>query len=188
MKFFAFAAVSVAALLTSCVFAGEPRIIYEAGDTVNTSFYLGDKGQNAELDEIDGQPVLWLEYNRAEAPWFSMAFRAVDRSNAAGPFKTAKVSFEIYVPEEAGARWINIRIVDKDGETAQNGAKIEPDMRGWVTVSTSVDALKPSSVWGGNDANKVIDFPARFTEITIDFSSKIATGRLALRRITVEED
>ena len=179
---------AVVLLLSSCALAGDPKVIYEAGDKLNAHFYLSDKGQNSELDEIDGEPVLWLEYNRAEAPWFSMQFRAPDRSNVAGPFKSAKTIFEVYLPEEAGASWLNMRIVDKDGETIQYGAKIEPTMQGWVSLTATVDAQKPSSTWGGNVSNKVIDFPARFTEITIDFRNKTATGRLAIRRILVEEE
>lgn len=167
---------------------GEPVVLFDAASGRRPYLPMRDQGQNTEQDVLDGQPVLWLEYNRVEAEVFCMGISEVAETKVIEAFSSARISFEIFFPEEAGINWVTIRFVDKDKEVCQFCLKFDPSLRGWHTLTMPVNPEKCYATWDGDVKNTKMDFPASPAEIVLDFSEKVATGRVALRRITLEED
>lgn len=175
-----------AALLPLC--GGEPRLLVTEPEQLRTGFYMAEKGQNSEPGVIDGKKMLWIEYNRAEAPWCAMTFGVPGRTLTVGPFRKASFQVELYVPEEAEAKWINLQLLDRDDEIFQISARIAPEDRNWHTYTLEADTAKPLLSWGGKVTNKVIDFPARLHGLTVDFINKTGAGRVGLGAIRVTEE
>ena len=166
----------------------ELRTLVAEPENLRTSFYMEDKGQNSEPGEIDGRKCLWIEYNRAEAPWCAMAFSVPGRSLEFSSFRKIVLQAELHVPTEAGARCLSLQLIDRDDEIFQISAQISPEDPGWQTCSFEIDTAKSILSWGGKVNNKVIDFPARLYGLTVDFRNRIGTGRVALGKITVTEE
>ncbi len=166
----------------------ELRPLVTEPEKLRTSFFMAEKGQNSEPGEIDGKKMLWIEYNRAEGPWCAMAFQVPGRSLTVGPFRKAVFQVELFIPEEAGAKWINLQLIDRDDEIFQISALIAPDDRNWKTYTVEADTAKSILSWGGKVNNKVIDFPARLHGLTIDFYNKLGTGRVGLGKISIIEE
>lgn len=171
----------------ACAVGGESIVLFDAANGKKPYLPMRNQGQNTVADELDGRPVLWLEYNRVEADVFCMGISDVVEAKEIGEFASAKITFDIFFPEEAGANWVTIRFRDKDKEICQFCLKFDPSLRGWHTLTMPIDPEKCYATWDGDVKNKKMDFPAAPVEFLVDFSEKIATGRLALARIVLED-
>lgn len=186
MKQFFFSVLILLAFTVVALRAAEPIVLFDAGSNV-TWFTSSDEadGNTLEFGEIDARPVLWFEYNRAETPWSCASIHGDIAYRRIPEFKAGHFEVDIYLPPEAGASWISFRFYDKDDEMINNCFDIlKANLPvGWSTITLPVNPQKPYSTWGGKVTNHVIDFPARFDNLAIDYIAKIATGRLAIARI-----
>lgn len=125
----------------------------------------------------DGKPMLAVKWNCAAASYLEFSF---DKPVALPEFRAGDLDVDLFIPENAPIRKISLRITDAQGETLQYQltGKIQS---GSQTLRCQLKDTNPSS-WGTKKNGK-IDFPAKFSGMSVDFDRKDGNGELRIGKI-----
>lgn len=159
-------------------------ILDPENDRLVSDFYLyKDKGQSGSVETMDGKKAFVADFNCQEAPHCEF-FLSTGKSIPLA-FSKAKVTVELYLPEDNKVRVFSLRFADRDGEIFNYPCPVKTPRKGWQTIE--FDLAAPSNSWGGNDkANHRLDLPLKPYAYTINFTSRTGTGRLGIGKIEAE--
>lgn len=145
----------------------------------------GKREQAAGIDTFDRRKALRIDWNNARAGHFE--FHTTDKL-ILPEFLKARITVQAYLPEHCKARNLNLRIVDRDGETFQVYRPLAGLKPGWNEIIYELDSETPGagSFGAGKKANRKIDFPARLGGFAADFNSKDGEGFLAIGTVEIE--
>ena len=112
----------------------------------------GKREQAAGIDTFDRRKALRIDWNNARAGHFE--FHTTDKL-ILPEFLKAKIRVQAYLPEHCKARSLNLRIVDRDGETFQVYRPLAGLKPGWNEIIYELDSETPGagSFGAGKKAN-----------------------------------
>lgn len=126
----------------------------------------------------DGKPMLEVKWNCAAANYLEFSF---EKPVALPEFRAGDLDVDLVIPENAPIRKISLRITDAEGETLQYQLTGDKIASGRQTLRYQLKDTTPNS-WGAKKNGK-IDFPAKFSGMSIDFSRKEGDGELRIGKI-----
>lgn len=102
----------------------------------------GKREQAAGIDTFDRRKALRIDWNNARAGHFE--FHTTDKL-ILPEFLKAKIRVQAYLPEHCKARSLNLRIVDRDGETFQVYRPLAGLKPGWNEIIYELDSETPGA-------------------------------------------
>ena len=180
-----------------CLAAVFPALPAEALEILNPakpvpSISLVAKNLRKQTAEIttapDGKPALKLAWDNSDANKLEFFFEpGVDLPE----FSKAVVEVEVYLTASSFASNFNIRLIDSQVEIFQFRKFLRFDKlpMGWQTFRFEINADELNNdpdirTWGRN-ANRKINYPAKFFGFCIDFSRTRGSGEIYIGKISV---
>lgn len=142
---------------------------------------LQAKGQIAEAGTAGGRAALKVEWNCAEARWFSLNLK---RSPRLPEFERAEFSLDLFRPQGSTVRRASLLLADRDSEVFQLTTALAPGETGWQKVGFSFDAgAVKANIWGGKKKNRIPDFPLRIVGVTCSYAATQGIESAALGQL-----
>ena len=148
------------------------RVVLNRPDETRQSAFVERMpgGQNALRLQWDNSAAKHFEFSLADAPLLP-------------EFGRVQVRVRAYVPADAQARNLSLRLRDRDGEIFQFPAVIAAGPEGWRDFYYDIDSANPKAASWGPKANKQIDFPVRLQGFAGEFKSTTGTGWLGFSTV-----
>ena len=166
--------------------AGRGAILLDCGEVKPEAVILHTpekRGQSARSDLLEQRKALRIDWDCARSGYFEFQLAPGVKLPQ---FRTAQIRVYAFIPKGSKSRNLNLRIVDRDGETFQFSRPLTAPDSGWQEFVYEIDAGKPNAgSWGGK-ANRQIDFPAKFTGFASDFNSRTGKGYLGIGTVEIE--
>ncbi len=148
--------------------------------------------QTAEIATApDGKPALKLTWNNSDANKLEFFF---EPGADIPEFKKAIVDVEVYLTENSFSNFFYIRLIDSQVEIFQFRKFLRFDElpMGWQTFQFEINAEDLNNnpdirTWGRN-ANRKINYPAKFFGFCIDFSRTRGSGDIYIGKISIRPE
>lgn len=145
--------------------------------------------QTAEITTApDGKPALKLTWSNSDANKLEFFF---EPGADIPEFKKATVSVEVYLTKESFSSSFYIRLIDSQVEIFQfrKALRFDDLPLGWQTFQFEINPEEfendPNVRTWGRNANRKINYPAKFFGFCIDFSHIRGYGQIFIGKITI---
>ncbi len=148
--------------------------------------------QTAEVTTApDGKPALKLTWDNSDANKLEFFF---EPGADLPEFEKAVIEVEVYLTQNSFSNFFHIRLIDSQVEIFQFRKFLRFDKlpMGWQTFRFEINAEDLNSdpnirTWGRN-ANRKINYPAKFFGFCIDFSRTRGNGEIYIGKISIQPE